>query len=191
MLNIAIDNGKHSVHFLLEAKVLSLLFVPTWLFKLYVPGCMDGRMDLWLIINIVSAKDSLEFLVRWLNRFPWYKTRDIFITGESYAGHYVPQLAREILAYNAKSSHPIHLKGIMVTSSAFSVVLFSRLVTSLPVHFVSTTHNIKTSTCTSCYNLIKSGENLNLTWKIYTNYASWMLFSFEWGKWMKCRLAMP
>lgn len=79
---------------------------------------LNGCMDLWMMHeHIVSAKDSLEFLVRWLDRFPRYKTRDVFLTGESYAGHYVPQLAREILAYNAKSSHPIHLKGIMVTSS--------------------------------------------------------------------------
>lgn len=100
-------------------------------------------MDGWLIINIISAKDSLEFLVRWLDRFPWYKTRDIFITGESYAGHYVPQLAREILAYNAKSSHPIHLKGIMVTSSTFYVVLSSCLHVSLHIHFISTTLQYK------------------------------------------------
>lgn len=61
-----------------------------------------------------SAQDSLEFVIQWLERFPRYKNRELYITGESYAGHYVPQLAKEILTYNAKTKHPINLKGIMV-----------------------------------------------------------------------------
>ncbi|KAK4768594.1 hypothetical protein SAY87_003735 [Trapa incisa] len=61
-----------------------------------------------------TAEDSLEFLVRWLDQFPQYKGREMYLTGESYAGHYVPQLARQILAYNLRSKHPINLKGIMV-----------------------------------------------------------------------------
>ncbi|GMP38204.1 hypothetical protein CsSME_00009538 [Camellia sinensis var. sinensis] len=47
-----------------------------------------------------TAADSYTFLVNWLERFPEYKTRDFFITGESYAGHYVPQLSQLILQNN-------------------------------------------------------------------------------------------
>ncbi|KAH6774588.1 serine carboxypeptidase-like 25 [Perilla frutescens var. frutescens] len=61
-----------------------------------------------------TAKDSLQFLVRWLDRFPRYKNREIYLTGESYAGHYVPQLAREIVNYNANAKHKINIKGFMV-----------------------------------------------------------------------------
>ncbi|XP_027350678.1 serine carboxypeptidase-like 25 isoform X2 [Abrus precatorius] len=61
-----------------------------------------------------TAQDSLEFVVQWLERFPRYKNRELYITGESYAGHYVPQLAKEIMTYNTKTKHPINLKGIMV-----------------------------------------------------------------------------
>ncbi|KAF5179146.1 Serine carboxypeptidase-like [Thalictrum thalictroides] len=61
-----------------------------------------------------TAEDSLQFVIRWIERFPRYKHREVYLTGESYAGHYVPQLAREIMAYNAVSKHPINLKGIMV-----------------------------------------------------------------------------
>ncbi|KAJ8749681.1 hypothetical protein K2173_010101 [Erythroxylum novogranatense] len=64
--------------------------------------------------DIRTAKDSLEFVIGWMDRFPRYKDREVFITGESYAGHYVPQLAREIMTYNQKSKQPINLKGIMV-----------------------------------------------------------------------------
>lgn len=70
--------------------------------------------DLFDTGDIRTAKDSLKFLVGWMERFPRYKQREIYLTGESYAGHYVPQFAREILAYNANSKHPLNLKGIMV-----------------------------------------------------------------------------
>ncbi|KAL3624051.1 Serine carboxypeptidase-like 25 [Castilleja foliolosa] len=61
-----------------------------------------------------TAKDSLQFLIRWLDRFPRYKNREIYLTGESYAGHYVPQLAKEIVNYNANTKHKINIKGFMV-----------------------------------------------------------------------------
>ncbi|KAK1433516.1 hypothetical protein QVD17_10427 [Tagetes erecta] len=62
-----------------------------------------------------TAKDSYTFLINWLNRFPQYKSRDFFITGESYAGHYVPQLASLILSENEKTNKMIiNLKGIAI-----------------------------------------------------------------------------
>lgn len=70
-----------------------------------------------------SAQDSLEFVLQWLERFPRYKHRELYITGESYAGHYVPQLAKEIMNYNAKSKHPINLKGIMVSGLKWNLVI--------------------------------------------------------------------
>ena len=64
-----------------------------------------------------TAEDSYIFLVNWLERFPEYKTRDFFITGESYAGHYVPQLAYTILSKNKGTNQTvINLKGIAVSS---------------------------------------------------------------------------
>ncbi|GLT88072.1 hypothetical protein SLE2022_061130 [Rubroshorea leprosula] len=38
----------------------------------------------------VRAWDNLVFLQRWFLQFPEYKNRDFYITGENYAGHYVP-----------------------------------------------------------------------------------------------------
>ena len=62
-----------------------------------------------------TAQDSLTFLVNWLERFPQYKNRDFYITGESYAGHYVPQLALTILQYNKITNQTvINLQGIAV-----------------------------------------------------------------------------
>ncbi|XP_059462899.1 serine carboxypeptidase-like 45 isoform X2 [Corylus avellana] len=58
----------------------------------------------------LTAQDNLVFLQRWFTKFPEYKSRDFFITGESYAGHYVPQLAHLILQSNLK----FNLKGIAI-----------------------------------------------------------------------------
>ncbi|KAG2683642.1 hypothetical protein I3760_10G041600 [Carya illinoinensis] len=56
----------------------------------------------------VTAQENLVFLEEWFKKFPEYKNRDFFITGESYAGHYVPQLAQLIIKSQAK----FNLKGI-------------------------------------------------------------------------------
>ncbi|KAL2510951.1 Serine carboxypeptidase-like 40 [Abeliophyllum distichum] len=62
-----------------------------------------------------TANDAYTFLVNWLERFPQYKTRDFYITGESYAGHYVPQLAYTILRNNKNTNQTvINLKGISI-----------------------------------------------------------------------------
>lgn len=59
----------------------------------------------------ITAKDNLMFLQNWLVKFPEYRNRSLFIVGESYAGHYVPQLAELMLQLNKKEK-PFNLKGI-------------------------------------------------------------------------------
>ncbi|XP_057967263.1 serine carboxypeptidase 24 isoform X2 [Malania oleifera] len=62
-----------------------------------------------------KAEDALIFLRRWMSRFPQYKHRQFYIAGESYAGHYIPQLAKKIYDYNKPFSHPIiNLRGFLV-----------------------------------------------------------------------------
>ncbi|XP_073110260.1 serine carboxypeptidase 1 isoform X2 [Elaeis guineensis] len=62
-----------------------------------------------------TAEDSYTFLVNWLERFPQYKTRDFYMTGESYAGHYIPELASLILANNKIMNRTaINLKGVAI-----------------------------------------------------------------------------
>ncbi|TKY54690.1 Serine carboxypeptidase 24 [Spatholobus suberectus] len=61
-----------------------------------------------------KGQDALIFLIRWMSRFPQYKYREFYIAGESYAGHYVPQLAKKIHDYNKKYPQIINLKGFIV-----------------------------------------------------------------------------
>jgi len=61
----------------------------------------------------------LEFLVALLGReFPHLRARDLYIAGESYAGVYVPLLARKVMDHNARTGTPssevLHLRGYAV-----------------------------------------------------------------------------
>ncbi|CAH9062360.1 unnamed protein product [Cuscuta europaea] len=58
----------------------------------------------------MTTRDNLIFLKRWFHKFQNYRGREFFITGESYAGHYVPQLAQLIIQSKAN----INLKGIAI-----------------------------------------------------------------------------
>ncbi|XP_069151474.1 serine carboxypeptidase-like 45 isoform X1 [Solanum lycopersicum] len=59
----------------------------------------------------ITARDNVVFLLRWFHKFPQYRKSNLFLTGESYAGHYVPQLAKLMMAFN-KKQQLFNLKGI-------------------------------------------------------------------------------
>ncbi|KAG2562610.1 hypothetical protein PVAP13_8KG271300 [Panicum virgatum] len=62
-----------------------------------------------------TAHDSYTFLVKWFERFLQYKYRDFYIVGESYAGHFVPQLSQLVHRNNIGVEKPIiNFKGFMV-----------------------------------------------------------------------------
>ncbi|CAM0907132.1 unnamed protein product [Alopecurus aequalis] len=77
-----------------------------------------------------TAEDTYVFLANWMERFPEYKGRDFYITGESYAGHYVPQLAHAILRH---ASPAINLKGIMDSCTEVFTRWVDRATTVLPI----------------------------------------------------------
>lgn len=72
--------------------------------------------DLNKLDDAFVAEDAYNFLVNWLQRYPQYKSQDFFISGESYAGHYVPQLADLIYDRNKDTTKYsfINLKGFIV-----------------------------------------------------------------------------
>lgn len=94
----------------------------------------------------ITAKDNLMFLERWFDKFPEYKNRDFFITGESYAGHYVPQLAHLIVQSKTK----FNLKGIAIGNPLleFNTDFNSRAEYLWSHGLISdATYNIFTSVC--------------------------------------------
>ncbi|XVF44554.1 hypothetical protein PTKIN_Ptkin02bG0133900 [Pterospermum kingtungense] len=70
----------------------------------------------------ITAADTYTFLINWFKRFPNFKSHDFYIAGESYAGHYVPQLAQLIYEKNRGSTKDsfINLKGFMIGNAAIN-----------------------------------------------------------------------
>ena len=78
-----------------------------------------------------TTDDAYTFLVNWLEKFSEYRDRDFFITGESYAGHYVPELANLIISKNrASNTTNVKLKGVAV-SVKHSTITVLELLTSV------------------------------------------------------------
>ncbi|KAG6487816.1 hypothetical protein ZIOFF_056423 [Zingiber officinale] len=82
------------------------------------PGCSSlgyGAMEELGPFRVMSDGKTL-----YRNPYAWneeYKGRDFFITGESYAGHYVPQLAHAILHHK---DWLINLKGIAIGNAVIN-----------------------------------------------------------------------
>lgn len=70
----------------------------------------------------MSSHDNLAALKSFYEKFPEYKGRDLYISGESYAGIYVPYLAFRIHQHNTMAEingrDHINLKGIAVGNGA-------------------------------------------------------------------------
>lgn len=102
----------------------SLLINPySWNMKanvLYIssPGGVGFSIDKRNLTNDdgTTAIDNYKALLEFFIKFPNLKKNDFYITGESYAGIYVPYLAYYIIQQNKLPNREItiNLKGIMV-----------------------------------------------------------------------------
>ena len=62
-----------------------------------------------------AAKDNLQTILQFLVKFPQYSKVPLFITSESYGGHYMPTLAYEIVKYNEQQdANQLNFKGFAV-----------------------------------------------------------------------------
>ncbi|EGD81945.1 serine carboxypeptidase II [Salpingoeca rosetta] len=66
-----------------------------------------------------TAIDNYAFLQGWFDKFPQFANQSIWLTGESYGGNYVPQLAQQIITGKDKSLSS-RLKGFAVGNPVFS-----------------------------------------------------------------------
>ncbi|XP_044505276.1 serine carboxypeptidase-like [Mangifera indica] len=93
-------------------KVSNLLFVdqPVGTGFSYTSDESDIRHDEDGVSN-----DLYDFLQAFFKEHPQYATNDFFITGESYAGHYIPAFAARVHRGNkAKEGIHINLKGFAI-----------------------------------------------------------------------------
>jgi serine carboxypeptidase-like clade 2 len=62
-----------------------------------------------------SAQDAYQFLLGFTKRFPQYAGRELYISGESYGGHYVPSFAKAIVDGNAAGGNAqLNIRGFLV-----------------------------------------------------------------------------
>lgn len=65
------------------------------------------------------AADFFTFLQEFLTEFPQFKGRDFYITGESYAGHYIPAISANILT---QKTLDLNFKGVAIGNGLVSVL---------------------------------------------------------------------
>ncbi|KAF3906821.1 hypothetical protein AA313_de0203470 [Arthrobotrys entomopaga] len=63
--------------------------------------------------TLAAGKDIYALLTLFFQKFPQYNKQDFHIAGESYAGHYIPAMAKEILSRKPQERN-INLKSIMI-----------------------------------------------------------------------------
>jgi len=51
-----------------------------------------------------SATDNLTAILAWYERFTQYKQHELYVSGESYAGIYVPYVSYEIDQHNVNNA---------------------------------------------------------------------------------------
>jgi len=81
-----------------------------------------------------TAKDNYELLQAFMNRFPHYRKNDLYITSESYGGHYMPTLAKEIVDRNTAGQDAyLNFKGFAVGNPA--TTFYSAIPASLDTYW--------------------------------------------------------
>ena len=61
----------------------------------YCEGTKDCTFD-----DEISGQDNLQAILAWFEKYPEFKTNELYISGESYGGIYVPYMAYNIVQYN-------------------------------------------------------------------------------------------
>ncbi|GBG27100.1 Lysosomal protective protein [Hondaea fermentalgiana] len=80
------------------------------------PGPSGDGHDCGVAWNdTTSAEANYEFLESFFEAYPKFRDRDFFLTGESYAGIYIPKLVEQILAHPKEESYSRRaLKGVAI-----------------------------------------------------------------------------
>ncbi|PPD95490.1 hypothetical protein GOBAR_DD07494 [Gossypium barbadense] len=98
-------------------------------------------------------KILLSFMQKWYEKYPVFKSKDLYLAGSSFAGHFVPNLANALLDNNKESKQSkFNLKGLvveMINSSLYNEIKKECNVIDENNYF----SNIKTTWSAKCKNL--------------------------------------
>jgi carboxypeptidase C (cathepsin A) len=68
-----------------------------------------------------AAKDNYIMVVEFFKRFPQFRTNDFYLSSESYGGHYLPALSKEIVDANAAAITAGESEGPVPNFKGFAV----------------------------------------------------------------------
>jgi len=72
------------------------------------------------------AAEMYAFMQGFLTKYPQYRQRDFFITGESYAGHYIPAMGANIVVQNQNpQNQKINLKAVAIGDGLIDSLLIA------------------------------------------------------------------
>jgi len=61
----------------------------------------DNKEEDYKADDSKAANDNLQLVLKFLDKYPQYKTNEVYIAAESYGGHYLPTWAKAIVDYNS------------------------------------------------------------------------------------------
>ena len=68
------------------------------------------------------AENMATFLIKFIEKYPQFEGRDFFITGESYAGHYIPAISHNLIFKN-KDKLKLNFKGMAIGNGLVSPLI--------------------------------------------------------------------
>lgn len=92
-------------------KIANMLYIE----QPYGVGFSADSDDNYVVGDIQAAKDIDSILRNFIQKFPKYASHDVYLSGESYAGHYLPITSYTILQNNDAGVEPsLNFKGFLV-----------------------------------------------------------------------------
>ncbi|KAF9437593.1 Cell death protease [Entomortierella beljakovae] len=75
----------------------------------------------------------VQFYLSFFSAFPGMKDKNMYITGESYAGRYIPYMAKHVLDYNVQNpSNSINLKAVAIGNAYVDTSVSNDVINYLP-----------------------------------------------------------
>eukprot|EP00775_Hariotina_reticulata_P001910 gene1910-2243_t len=119
--------------------------------------------------DTATAADSHRFLRQFFTLYPHLQANDFYISGESYAGIYVPMLTKEVVIGNHKGvKPPINIKGYLVGNGCTDVHFDGNALPSFAVgkSLISTgLYNRLQEACGGSFDNVRHGSRCDLLYK--------------------------
>jgi carboxypeptidase C (cathepsin A) len=87
----------------------------------YSYSTAENPMDDYHFGDEQAAKDNYQIVLQFFKKFPQFRTNDFYLSSESYGGHYLPALSKEIVDANAAAITAGEAEGPVPNFKGFAV----------------------------------------------------------------------